>query len=201
MAHSIHRRNYDCEVFEESEGLMRVRGHLNDTKPLGLGLVDGEPLEVHDMTIDLLVTVPGFEIIDVESRMDTHPYLSCTSVLGDYRQLIGTSITRGYSRRVKELFGGPNGCSHMGALLQALGPVAIQASWSLITLHEDPADRADQEIDQAERERRVQMNTNTCHVWAEDGEQLRAVASGGTPRRPAWEQDRLIQLGVDVGEG
>ncbi|MGH1488047.1 MAG: DUF2889 domain-containing protein [Acidimicrobiales bacterium] len=198
MSTLIHKRSYDCEAFEEGEGRMRVRGRLVDDKPQGLGLADGEPMVIHDMVIDLIITVPEFLIEGVETTMNVHPYQVCTDVLVDYQQLVGLSITRGYSRKVRELFGGPNGCSHMGALLQALGPVAVQASWSLITLHDDPAKRLEEDTDAEGRERRLRMNTNTCHVWAEEGEQMTAVALGITPKRPRWESDRLQKLGVDI---
>ena len=177
---------------------MRVRGHLNDTKPHGLGLADGEPLVIHDMTIDLVVAVPSFEITAVETTMHVHPYQLCTNVLPDYQQLVGLSITRGYTKKVRELFGGPGGCSHMGALLLAMGPVAIQASWSLVTLHDDIAARLEQDDDDPEaRERRLAMNTNTCHVWIEGGEHLTAVALGTGDARPDWEQSRLRSLGIE----
>jgi hypothetical protein len=201
MSLPIHRRSYDCEAFEEGEGRMRVRGHLTDIKPLGLGVADGEPMTIHEMTIDLVVAIPEFEIVDVEADMQVHPYLRCTHVLDDYRKLIGESITRGYSRRVRELFGGPNGCSHMGALLQAMGPVAVQASWSLVNLHTDPADRVNEEVGDEERQRRIRLNADTCHVWADDGEHLAAVARGEAMSRPQWETDRLVQLGIDPGLG
>ncbi|MGI9598072.1 MAG: DUF2889 domain-containing protein [Acidimicrobiales bacterium] len=199
MSTSIHQRSYDCEAFDEGDGRMRVRGRLVDNKPHGLGLADGEPLVIHDMMIDLIVSVPTFIIEAVESKMNVHPYRSCTDILPDYQQLVGLSITRGYSRKIRELFGGPGGCSHVGALLQALGPVAVQASWSLVTLHDDPADRLSEEADPEERARRVKMNSNTCHVWAEGGDQITAVELGLSPSRPAWETERLEQLGVDLG--
>ena len=176
---------------------MRVRGRLRDTKPLGLGLADGEPLTIHEMVVDLYVTMPDFVIDQVEATMVVHPYELCTGILDDYQKLVGLSITRGYSRTVRQLFGGPNGCSHVGALLQALGPVAVQASWSLFTLHEDLALRSSP-VDDAEPEestRRARLNANTCHVWAEGGEHLTAVTLGET-RRPDWETERLRELGL-----
>lgn len=196
MSHSLHRRVYDCEAFEEGPDRMRVVGHLNDTKPLGLGLADGEPMVIHDMTIELVVEMPSFTIVDVEARMDVRPYDTCGAVLADYRQLIGRSVTRGYSRTVRELFGGASGCSHLGALLQAMGPVAVQASWGLLTLHQPPG-AGMSNVDETERLRRLQMNANTCHVWAEDGEHYKRVQEGDTSGRPVWMHDRLRKLGVD----
>jgi hypothetical protein len=200
MSIPIHQRSYHCEAFDEGDGSIRIRGHLNDTKPLGLGPGDGQPLVIHDMSIELLVSVEGFEITAVDTGMDVHPYDHCTGVLPDYQQLVGVSIARGYSRRVRELFGGPNGCSHLGALLQAMGPVAIQASWSLRMGDDEFADPAGAGADPAERAERLRLNTNTCHVWAEGGPQLVAIGRGEAPMRPHWEVERLRRLGVDVGD-
>ena len=194
--HSLHRRLYDCEAFEEGPDRMRVVGRLTATKPLGLGLADGEPMVLHDMPIELVVEMPSFTIVDVEATMHVRPYETCPAVLADYRQLIGRSVTRGYSRVVRELFGGASGCSHLGALLQALGPVAVQASWGLMTLHEPPGATLNT-VDESERLRRLQMNANTCHVWAEGGEHYKRVQIGDTTGRPEWMQDRLRKLGVD----
>jgi len=144
-----------------------------------------------------VVAVPGFEILAAEARMNVHPYQVCTAVLPDYGQLVGLSVSRGYTRKVRELFGGPGGCSHVGALLQAMGPAVIQASWSLVSLDEDPAERVDDAISDEDRSRRLSMNTNTCHVWAEGSEHSTAVALGRS-MRPDWEVERLRSLGIEV---
>jgi hypothetical protein len=198
MSTPIHVRNYDCEAFAEDDGRMRVRGRLVDTKPQGLGLADGEPLVIHEMVVELIVSLPEFVIDQVDVTMNVRPYDICPDILDDYQKLVGLSITRGYTHKVRELFGGPGGCSHVGALLQALGPVAVQASWSLLTLHEDLAVRSSpMEGDPEERARRARMNANTCHVWAEGGDHLTAVTLGES-RRPHWEEARLRKLGIDV---
>ena len=200
MSVPIHRRSYDCEAFDEGDGRLRVRGHLVDHKQQGLGLADGEPLVIHDMVIDLIVVVPEFRIEAVEAEMNVRPYQQCSNILPDYQQLVGLSITRGFSRKVKDLFGGPGGCSHIGALLQAMGPVAVQALWSLVNLHNDPADRLHSDIEPEERARRLRLNNNTCHVWVEGGEQMTAVELGSHPLRPEWEITRLKKLGVDLDQ-
>jgi hypothetical protein len=194
----IHTRSYDCEAFAEDDGRLRVRGRLVDTKEQGLGLIDGEPLEIHNMVIDLFIDPTDFTIVEVIAGMDTHPYDICTDILTDYQRLVGLSISRGYSRKVKELFGGPGGCSHIGALLQAMGPVAVQANWSLVNLRDDLESRIDERTDSDDRARRLRLNTNTCHVWREDGPQIAAVNLGTDPLRPGWETERLQKLGLDI---
>lgn len=194
---NIHNRTYATEAFAEDDGRLRVVGRLTDIKPLGLGPEDGEPLVVHDMTLELIVEIPSFRIAEVTTEMHTHPYDLCTAVLPDYRSLIGLSVARGFTHEVRRLFGGPNGCSHLTALLQAMGPVAVQASWALVTIDEPLATLAagPGAVDDAERERRVRMNTNTCHVWREGGDHLQAVISGDGDARPGWMRERFTKLG------
>lgn len=161
-------------------------------------MIDGEPLEIHNMVIELFIDPADFTIVEVAAGMDTHPYQICTNILTDYQQLVGLSVSRGYSRKVKELFGGPGGCSHIGALLQAMGPVAVQANWSLVNLHSDLESRVNERADSDDRSRRLRLNTNTCHVWREDGPQIGALNSGADPLRPEWETERLRKLGLDL---
>jgi hypothetical protein len=195
---SIHQRSYITEAFDEGDGTMRVYGRLTDTKPHGLAIADGTPLVIHDMALSMVVEQETFKILKVEADMHVHPYGQCRHILDNYSNLAGESIARGYSRRVKELFGGVGGCQHMGALLIALGPVAIQASWSVGRLHDDLADLLNDDVNPEDRERHMAMNMNTCHVWAEDGENFAMIRRGGSRPMPGWERDRLQDLGVDV---
>ena len=41
-----------------------------------------------------------------------------------------------------------------------------------------------------------QMNLNTCHVWAEDGEQVTRLQAGGDFEPPLWAAERMVQLGL-----
>lgn len=190
---AIHKRHYETEAFYEDDRTMRVRGRLTDTKPQGLALADGNPIVIHDMTLDLIIDVSNFQITDVIPAMDIHPYEACVGILESYKQLVGVSIARGYSRKVRELFGGPKGCSHIGALLIALGPVAIQASWSFTNLRDNPLDRAAPEPSAAFLEL-LHGNENSCHVWETEGSQMTMLRNGERPLRPTWESERIVEL-------
>lgn len=198
---NIHNRTYQTEAFAEDDGRLRVVGRLTDIKPIGLGPQDGEPLVVHDMGLELLIEIPSFQIVDVATEMFTHPYELCTHILPDYRALVGLSVARGFTHEVRRLFGGPSGCSHLTALLQAMAPVAVQASWALLTVNEPLEHLAagPGAQDEIERERRVRMNTNTCHVWREGGEHLNAVLNGDGDARPGWMRERIVKLGFPLG--
>ena len=193
----IHNRTYETQAFAEPDGSMRVVGRLVDTKPHGLALADGEPLVIHDMTVELVVDGDTFEILKVRPIMNVHPYKQCTGILDSYQQLVGTSISRGYSKRIKELFGGPGGCSHIGALLIAMGPIVVQASWGRVKMHEDLDELATRDqLDQPELERQMRLNENTCHVWKSEGTQVALLRKGERPVSPDWEIERLAKLGV-----
>ena len=193
----IHQRSYETEAFDEGDGRMRVRGRLTDNKPQGLCLADGNDLVIHDMCIDLLVDPQTFTIVAVENEMMVRAYSNCEAILPNYQALVGVSITRGYSSRVKKLFGGPNGCSHMSALLQAMGPVAVQATWSFLSLHESLESRLNRSDDPEERERKLRMMVNSCHVWQEEGEHVEIIRKGNWMRTD-WESQRLQTLGVEI---
>lgn len=172
---------------------------IHDQKPPGIIIEDDpEPLSIHQMVVDLIVEFPSLVIASAEVVMEVTPHTGCTSIEPTYRQLVGLSVTRGFSRRVQELFGGPRGCTHVGALLQAMAPVAIQSMWSMRALDETPVAIGASVEDQ--RREAMLFNRNTCHVWADDGELIGIVAAGGEPEPPLWAVERLGQLGRSVEE-
>lgn len=98
--------------------------------------------------------------------------------------------------RVTELFGGPGGCTHVGALLRAMAPVAIQASYSMPRAEPNYDHRSHQQRSPEQIERDAQFVINSCHVWEETGSFAKR-ASAGRPLdgAPVWIRDRLAKLG------
>jgi hypothetical protein len=47
------------------------------------------------------------------------------------------------------------------------------------------------------RERGLMFNLNTCHIWAEDGEQVASIRAGEPMEVPVWIQKRFAKLGLD----
>jgi hypothetical protein len=174
---------------------------VRDQKPAGLYLPDDpEPLTVHHMVVDLVIAMPTMVITSAKAVLEVHPHASCPTIEDHYGNLVGLSIARGFTHRVRELFGGPRGCTHTTALLQAMAPVAIQSTWSL-RIHEarrsgqpatDPFTQGDA------RERGIAMNLNTCHIWAEDGEQVASIRRGDPMEVPVWIERRLEKLGRSI---
>jgi hypothetical protein len=196
----IHQRTYDIAVHRSGPEELLVRATVLDRKPPGLYVVDDpDPLDIHHMAIELRVSLPDLTIHDASLRMLTHPHQSCPGIELHYRNLIGMSIARGYSRAVKETFGGPRGCTHTTALLIALGPAVVQATWSV-----GVADSRGKEAGgdfASVRAGKVEANVNTCHVWDEEGEHVLAIRRGDVGHAPPLPvMERLERLGRSPDE-
>jgi hypothetical protein len=175
---------------------MRMRGAILDEKPERLFFPeDDEPLAIHQMVVDLVLEVPNLRINDVDVVMEVTPHLHCTSIEASYDQLIGLSIGRGFNRQITERFGGVSGCTHIGALLRAMAPVAVQSMWSMH--HLDPENSPMDPAGEDEQSRREAMvfNLNSCHVWDESSELAQTALRGESIGIPVWAERRLEKLG------
>jgi len=198
----LHTRNYEARVYYVSDEELLVRGVVSDLKP-PLTYIEGDPdaLEMHQMQVELRVQIPGLTITGARVVFETHPHSHCPLIARDYEKLIGMSIARGFNHKIRDLFGGPRGCTHTNALLQAMAPAVVQSMWSISTRKQREAAKKPGVADPEERLRRVAANTNTCHVWAEDSDHMAAIKRGersGYPPIPIRE--RLISLGRDPDE-
>ena len=200
----LHDREYRVRAFRLTDDRVLLRGAIRDQKPPALYVDhDPDPLTVHHMQIDLEVSYPSMEIVAADVTMSTHPHPECPRIERDYDGLVGLSIARGFTHKVRELFGGPRGCTHTTALLQAMAPVAIQCIFSLYATTARHAEErggtpaaADGGGSTDARPAAWQMNVNTCHVWAEDGEWVQRAAAGEQLPPPLWMEERLVTLGL-----
>lgn len=200
----LHQRDYAVEVYRRSATELVARGSVHDQKPPGLYVEgDPDPLTIHHMTIELTVAYPSLEISDAEVEFGTHPQPGCPGIAMHYRNLIGLSIARGFTHKVRELFGGPRGCTHVTALLQAMAPALVQSMWSMRIANERDGDgptsgdgaASDGGFLGAQR-----RNVDTCHVWAADGELVALVEQGGISGPGIPVRERLETRGIDPVE-
>ncbi len=196
----LHDRIYSVRSYRKSDTELLIRGQIQDQKPPGVYVPDDpDPLTVHHMVVDITVRLPTLEITDAAVVMETHPHASCVSITDHYEKLVGLSIARGFTHKIRELFGGPRGCTHTTALLQAMAPVAIQSIWSMRSTEEGtpvPAPLPSKPTDEQIKER-FAHNLNSCHVWREDGETINRIKRGDEMEPPLWIVDRLEKLGLD----
>jgi len=196
----IHERAYVVRAYRKDANTLWLRGAVRDQKPPGLYVPgDPEPLTVHHMIVDLHIAIPSLEIIWANAALETHPHSNCPKIEDHYQNLVGLSIARGFTHKVRELFGGPRGCTHTTALLQAMAPVAVQSIWSFRAAAAREAGGGGRPTFSSpeERMRGMAMNLNTCHIWAEDGDQVRGILAGEPMEVPVWIEKRYAQLGLD----
>ena len=196
----IHERAYVVRAYRNGADKLILRGSVRDQKPPGLYIADDpEPLTIHHMIVDLTIAIPSLEILAAKAVLETHPHPSCKRIEDHYGNLVGLSIARGFTHKIRELFGGPRGCTHTTALLQAMAPVAIQSIWSFNMAQAQTSTAGAQNpfSTQEARDAALMANTNTCHVWAEDGEHVAGLRSGGGMDVPLWITKRFDELGRD----
>ncbi len=157
-----HTRTIICDGYERADGQWEVDGRLLDVKPdtidnWGEGIIPaGQP--IHDMhlrmTVDAKMTITGSE-----AAMDHHPWPICPSIAPRFEQLTGLSIRPGFTRKVGDLFGGINGCTHLGSLI---GPVATTLMQTMVRARVKRMN----ETEAKGLPRSMPHFLNTCHTWA-----------------------------------
>ena len=196
----IHTRQYQVHAFRMSDAKFLLRGVVVDEKPAGLYIEnDPDPIWMHHMIVDLEIVYPTFLIEKASVEFKNHPHLGCTNITDHYKKLEGMSIARGFNAKVRELFGSSRGCTHIGALLAAMAPVAIQTGWSMrVSSVSDIDDTSKSPEDfQEQRIKQFASTINTCHIWDEHGEMVSKVRRGEEIEMPLPVVRRLRDLGRD----
>src|SRR5262245_50818433 len=168
-------RDYQFAGYRRADGLFDIEGRMTDRKSYSFpsewrGRVEeGEP--IHDMRIRLTLD-EGFMIHDVECVTAAGPYEICPAITPAFAALKGERVGRGWSRILREKFGGRNGCVHHVEMLRAMATVAFQTLYGY-------QERRKRETGQSKREGPPSPEAapgrrpgfiDSCHALASDGE-------------------------------
>ena len=169
MRQVVHVRSIRAEVAKVAHDEIEVTGRLVDDRPGGApSWIDGRTGSiVHDMAVTLRVRHPDLVITAASATMTTRPYTLCPEAIEPLQQLVGLSVAQGFTRAVNERLGRRSGCSHLTALIQALGPVVRQG-----------AGAAFEDESRLPRPDEAMWWVNTCHAWRDDGELIARVRAG-----------------------
>jgi hypothetical protein len=175
-AFPLHRRAIDFEVFAVDDDLVVV-GRLRDSRPWA----DGEHavMIVHDMELRVRVRGTDLTIVGATAEMHTFPHTECPVIEEAFADLVGLSVTRGYTRAVQSRFGGPKGCTHLEQLARALGPVVIQAVTSRRARSVSAGESDD--LLAGAGSAGSPWARDSCHIWAEGGPADQKLAAGWRP--------------------
>jgi hypothetical protein len=159
----FHTRTVTCKGYKRTDGLWDIEGHMTDIKPHdmpspeqdGSIIQADEPL--HDMWLRITVDM-DLVIHDAVAVMDHTPFSTCPEIANAYTKLIGLQIKGGFTKQVKTLLGGTQGCTH---LVELLGPIATTA---FQTTHQERKKTQDWGEGQP-----VPGIMDTCHSWSRSG--------------------------------
>jgi len=196
----LHDREYRVRAYRKAGDRLLIQGGVRDQKPPGLYMTDDpDPMTIHHMLLGLEVSFPHLEIVDATVDFEAHPTASCPSIIEHYGNLVGLSIARGFTHKVRELFGGPRGCTHTTALLLAMAPVAMQCFWSMraaeAKLNGEPNPISGR--DRSEDDDGWKRIIGTCHVWDPDGPHVAARMQGMPEEPPLFLKGRLGELAAE----
>ncbi|MGP0031703.1 MAG: DUF2889 domain-containing protein [Acidimicrobiales bacterium] len=182
----VHRRVIQVEVFER-DGYHVVIGTLLDQRPWASGALG--PRDLHGMELGIVVRRSDLVIVDARATMGTFPHAECPTIEDSFAELVGLSVSRGYTSAVQSRFGRERGCSHLEFLARALGPVVIQAITSSGAYRVEHGDG-----EHTLGGGGMEWLTNTCHVWAEGGAGMQKVASGWRPGDTEYPAPTVVEI-------
>ena len=162
----IHNRTIVCDGYRREDGLWDLEGRLVDTQSYPFGKVwrsevkAGESL--HEMLVRLTVD-DHMTVLAVEATTDNSPHQSCGAITPNFQRLVGQRMGPGWSKRVKGLIGGAEGCAHHTELINLLATVAFQTMGPVLA-------RERKEAGAAVKSDSAKFLIDSCHIWRADGE-------------------------------
>jgi Protein of unknown function (DUF2889) len=171
----VHVRTIRVEAVEAGSGdampgALLVRGTLEDRRPRGVPdwiQHDGEV--IHHMEVTLTVTWPDLVVSAIHGAMRTFPHAGvCPDALPPLQSLVGVAVGRGFTRAVNERIGRERGCTHVAALILAMGPVVRQGAGAAFgfATQRDPSG--------------TPWFVNSCQAWREGGPLHQNWLAGGS---------------------
>lgn len=169
-----HTRTIEVSTFVVDDSHILSSGHFKDVRAFpSLGLV-GEGFEagtLHDLEVHILMATPALVIEDIEVAINTVPLEDCRALEHSLDAVIGQSISRGFTGRVKALAGGKTGCTHLVHLLTTMAPAVLQGYWALLDSTKVHAE--DRTTERASSS--AMFLKDSCYAWREDGVTFRAL--------------------------
>lgn len=171
----IHTRTVTCRGYRRQDGLWDIDGHMTDVKTYSFEnkwrgeITPGVPL--HEMW--MRITVDDRLVIHAAEAVTDHaPFEPCAAIAPAFTQLKGLRIASGFTAKVKELFGGVQGCTH---LVELLGPMATTAFQTIVPLvHEKRLEpKPDSDLTGPASPRKPPTLLNSCHGFSSAGEVVR----------------------------
>jgi hypothetical protein len=179
----LHHRDYDFHGFRRADGLYDLEGRMTDRKTYAFPnrwrgeILPGEP--IHDMWARLTID-DDFVVVGIEVHTAAGPFEACPAITPNFAALKGVQIGKGWTRALKEKFGGVHGCTHQVEMLRAMGTVAFQTVFGAREkLRREGGTAAEAMADDDKqvncRPSRRPGLIDSCHALAADGEAVKQL--------------------------
>jgi hypothetical protein len=128
----VHTRQITCRGYRRKDGLWEIEATVFDEKGQTVpfktrpDITPGE--RIHHFSLSVAID-DDYTIRDARAATLAAPWPICTDVAADYRRLIGLRIGPGFNRDVREVLGGPLGCTHVTDLLGQVANTYMQTSF------------------------------------------------------------------------
>lgn len=167
----IHLRKINSQGYLREDGLWDIDTRLVDTKvddtsSLERGEIKaGESL--HDISIRITVD-SNLLIKDIEASTDFSPMLACLNPNPWYKKLIGEKIETGWRLKVKTIFAGVDGCTHINDMLTIAATTAFQTVYPWLVQQSIKKNGVEQGFRTI-----AQAMLNSCHGFSQDGDMIK----------------------------
>jgi hypothetical protein len=165
---TVHRRSIIMDSYPLGDEHVTVVGRLTDVEPWA----DSGHEVIHDMTLTVTVRLADLVITSAVAAMGSFPHAECPFIAPAFAQLEGLSVRRGFTKELRQRFGGVSGCAHLGELARAMGPAIVRTS---------AASRHRQTVAGDRGAGPAPLPLGSCHVWAPDGPGVQKMEAGWAP--------------------
>ncbi len=162
----IHSRTITVNSYEIDDSSLLVEGSLVDERFFPSFYYSRseflDPGIVHDIRVEMKVTLPALEISEARARMHRIPIGECLGVESSAAKVVGLRIRPGFFRALRERLGGTAGCVHMTTLVYHMGAAAVQGMWAVLSRKREGGGSRALDYDS-------DILKNSCWLWREDG--------------------------------
>jgi len=163
----IHTRVITVNSYEMGDGTIQVEGVLTDERFFPSLYYSRnqyiDPGIVHKMTVRLDIALPDLEIRKAQAVMNEVPIESCREIEAFIQKLVGLKIKPGFTKKVRALLGGVEGCLHLTNLILTMGSAAVQGFWAYYSR------RREGEKGVRAPEFDPDLLKDSCWMWREEG--------------------------------
>ncbi len=191
-------RNISVEAIETGPESFLLTGTLTDERLLPyrhyLSGTMRDPGVIHKMVVEMEVSVPELRIMSARARMPSVPNDDCLQISGCVEKILGLSIKRGFTKKVRDLLGETRGCLHLTNLILAMGSAAAQALWAYHGSRKAKEEDRFRDLDPS-------LLVNSCWLWRPQGPYAEKLGRQKNKRRQGKKGAAKAVIAIDGPAG